>query len=93
MRKYKTNEIKKKLKEIIDFSELGESIYRPVRTYSSGMIMRLSSSILVNFDADILILDEFISTRDKNFKEKIKSKIFEKIKNSKIFIFASHDKK
>lgn len=91
MQKYRTDEIKKKLQSIIDFSELGENIYRPVRTYSSGMIMRLASSILVNFEADILILDEFISTGDKHYKEKLTNKIFEIIKKSKIFIFASHD--
>lgn len=91
MRNYTTEQIDQKLKDIIDFSELGTSIYRPVRTYSSGMMMRLSASLLVNFECDILILDEFISTGDAKFRSKIKKKIIEMIDNSKIFIFASHD--
>lgn len=91
MRNYTSDQIDRKLKDIVDFSELGPSIYRPVRTYSSGMMMRLSASILVNFDCDILILDEFISTGDANFKKKLQKKISEKIDKSKIFIFASHD--
>lgn len=91
LRGIKKREIEKKIDEIIDFSELGTSIYKPVRTYSSGMISRLSASLLLNFDCEILLLDEFISTGDKNFKIKIKQKVIEKIKNSNIFVFASHD--
>lgn len=91
LRGIKKREIEKKIDEIIDFSELGTSIYKPVRTYSSGMMSRLSASLLLNFDCEILLLDEFISTGDKNFKIKIRQKVIEKIKNSNIFVFASHD--
>lgn len=91
LRGYKTEEIEKKLDEIIEFSELGESIFKPMRTYSSGMIARLSSSIFVKFDSDILVLDEFISTGDKDYRDKLTREMINKIEKTKIVIFASHD--
>ena len=68
LRGYK-KEIDEKIPQIIEFSELGESIYKPTRTYSSGMLTRLAASIIISFHSDILILDEFISTGDKDFKK------------------------
>jgi ABC-type polysaccharide/polyol phosphate transport system ATPase subunit len=91
LRGIKKREIEKKIKDIIEFSELGTSIYKPVRTYSSGMLSRLSASLLLNFDCEILLLDEFISTGDKYFKEKIRQKVLKKIQDTNIFVFASHD--
>jgi lipopolysaccharide transport system ATP-binding protein len=92
MRGIKKNEIDQKIQKIIDYSELGSSIFKPLRTYSSGMIARLSSSMLVTFESEILILDEFISTGDDNFKKKLRESILKKIESSNIFVFASHDK-
>jgi len=91
MRNYSTKQIEEKLMEIISFSELGPTIYKPARTYSSGMLIRLTVSILLNLDSDILILDEFISTGDHDFGKKVRSKIIEKIDKSKIFLLASHN--
>ena len=91
LRGYKKKEIDEKITQIIEFSELGESIYKPTRTYSSGMLTRLAASIIISFDSDILILDEFISTGDKDFKNKLFKYMISKIQNSKIVIFSSHD--
>ena len=93
LRGYKKKHIDNKVADIIDFSELGESIFKPVRVYSSGMLTRLSASIFVHFDSDILLLDEFISTGDSAFKDKLFEFMLNKIKKTKIVLFASHDEK
>lgn len=93
LRGYKKKHIESKVADIIDFSELGESIFKPVRVYSSGMLTRLSSSIFVHFESDILLLDEFISTGDSAFKDKLFEFMLNKIKKTKIVLFASHDEK
>ncbi len=91
LRGFKKADIDKKLKNILDFSELGNSAQKPLRTYSSGMIARLAASMILNFEGDILIFDEFISTGDSQFKKKFEEEIKKKIINSKIFVIASHD--
>ena len=58
----KKSEIDNRLQDIIDFSELGEFIDNPVRTYSSGMYMRLAFSVAINVDADILLIDEILGS-------------------------------
>ena len=68
-------EIDRKLEEIIDFSELEEFIDIPVRTYSSGMYMRLAFSIAINVDPDILLVDEILAVGDEGFQKKCFNKI------------------
>lgn len=80
------------INKIIDFSELGNYIYMPVKTYSSGMMMRLSFSIMSIIDSDIFLLDEWLSVGDESFKEKANNEIIRLINNSSLFIFSSHDK-
>ena len=75
---------------IIEFSGLKDFISLPVRTYSSGMAMRLLFSVLIHSEAEILVLDEFFSTGDEDFKNKAKKKFEEKVEDSQILIFASH---
>lgn len=75
---------------IIDFSELGKYIFMPVKTYSSGMIMRLSFSILSFIKTEIIIMDEWLSVGDVNFVEKANKKINEMIDDASILILASH---
>ena len=63
-------EIDSRLADIIEFSELEEFIDNPVRTYSSGMYMRLAFSVAINVDADILLIDEILAVGDTNFQTK-----------------------
>ena len=63
-------QIDDRLNDIIEFSELGSYIDNPVRTYSSGMYMRLAFSVAINVDADILLVDEILSVGDQHFQEK-----------------------
>ena len=86
------NNIKDKLKEIIDFSELGEDIYKPVKTYSSGMKLKLAFSINVILETDIILIDEVLSVGDIAFKEKSYNKIKELITDkNKTTLIVSHE--
>jgi len=68
-------EIEERLEDIIAFSELGEAIDNPVRTYSSGMYMRLAFSVAINVDADILLIDEILAVGDAGFQSKCFNKL------------------
>ena len=83
-------EIDEIVKKVIEFSELGKYIYLPVKTYSSGMLMRLSFSILSFIKADIIIMDEWLSVGDANFFEKANNKLKEMIDEASILVIASH---
>lgn len=83
-------EIDKRLDQIIEFSELKDFIDNPVRTYSSGMYMRLAFSVAINVDADILLIDEILSVGDQHFQEKCFSKIEELKKEGKTIVFVTH---
>jgi len=83
-------EIDARLDQIIEFSELREFIDNPVRTYSSGMYMRLAFSVAINVDADILLIDEILSVGDQHFQEKCFSKMRELRKQKKTMVFVTH---
>lgn len=83
-------EIDKRLDEIIEFSELGEFIDNPVRTYSSGMYMRLAFSIAINVDAEILLIDEILAVGDQHFQEKCFNKLQELKESDKTIVIVSH---
>lgn len=83
-------EIDKRIDDIIEFSELEEFIDNPVRTYSSGMYMRLAFSVAINVDADILLIDEILAVGDQHFQEKCLNKMLELKKQGKTMIFVSH---
>ena len=83
-------EIDKRVNEIIEFSELGDAIDTPVRTYSSGMYMRLAFSVAINVDAEILLIDEILAVGDQHFQDKCFAKL-EELKNSdKTIVIVSH---
>lgn len=84
-------EIDNRLEDIIEFSELRDYIDNPVRTYSSGMYMRLAFSIAINVDADILLIDEILSVGDKHFQDKCFNKMQELKKEGKTIVLVTHD--
>ena len=88
----KKSEIDKVIDEIIDFSELGRYIHLPMKTYSSGMYTRLIFSINTVFDAEILLMDEFIGLADKAFIKKTETRINQMIKKTNYLVLATHSK-
>lgn len=87
----KKAEIDSRLDKIIEFSELGEFIDNPVRTYSSGMYMRLAFSVAINVDADILLIDEILAVGDASFQAKCFNKMQEIKGEGKTIVIVSHD--
>ena len=87
---YSTAETQKRIPEILDFAELGDFIYQPVKTYSSGMFVRLAFSIAINVEPDILIIDEALSVGDVFFQQKCYKKLKELTGKSTVLI-VSHD--
>ncbi len=83
-------EIDKRLQTIIDFSELQEFIDNPVRTYSSGMYMRLAFAVAINVDADVLLIDEILAVGDANFQSKCFNKLREIKANGTTIVIVSH---
>lgn len=83
-------EIDRRLEEIIAFSELEEFINNPVRTYSSGMYMRLAFSVAINVDADILLIDEILAVGDANFQAKCFNKLREIKAKGTTIVIVSH---
>lgn len=83
-------EIEGKIDDIIEFSELKDFIDNPVRTYSSGMYMRLAFSVAINVDADILLIDEILAVGDQHFQEKCFAKLKELKNNNKTIVIVSH---
>ena len=84
------NEIESRVENIIEFSELRDFIDNPVRTYSSGMYMRLAFSVAINIDADILLIDEILSVGDQHFQEKCFDKMRELKEQGKTMVFVTH---
>ena len=84
-------EIDSRIDDIIDFSELKDFIDNPVRTYSSGMFMRLAFAVAINVDADILLIDEILSVGDEHFQNKCYSKMRELKKQGKTMVFVTHN--
>lgn len=84
-------ECEEKAKEIIAFSELGDYIYEPIKTYSSGMKMRLAFSIAIYSQPQILIVDEALSVGDAHFAAKCTKALRERKENNMSIIYVSHD--
>lgn len=88
---FRPREIEPLVDEIIEFSELGDYIHMPMRTYSSGMAMRLAFAISTCVSADILLMDEWLSVGDHDFSEKAKARLAALVQGAKIMVLASHD--
>lgn len=86
----KKDEIDKKMEDIIEFSELGEFIDNPVRTYSSGMYMRLAFSVAINVNADVLLIDEILAVGDVSFQKKCFQKLRDIKKEGVTIAIVSH---
>ncbi len=83
-------EIDEKIEEIIEFSELGDFIDNPVRTYSSGMYMRLAFSVAINVQAEILLIDEILAVGDQHFQDKCFNKLIELKESGKTIVIVTH---
>lgn len=85
------DEIEEKLPEIAEFTELGEFLDYPVRTYSTGMFIRLAFAVSTSINPEILLIDEVMGAGDLHFAEKAKKRMFEFMEQGKILVFSSHD--
>ena len=83
-------EIDKRIDSIIEFSELEAFIDEPIRTYSSGMYMRLAFSVAINVDAEILLIDEILAVGDQHFQDKCYAKLSELSASDKTIVIVSH---
>lgn len=86
-------QIEARLEEIADFTELGDYLSMPVRTYSSGMRLRLAFAVSTCIDADILLLDEWLSVGDTHFVEKASRRLRDLVNRSGLLVLASHNDK
>ena len=82
--------VKAHMQEIVDFSELGDFIERPVRTYSSGMYSKLSFAVTAILDTDIMLVDEVLSVGDEHFRQKSYNKMEELMLSGRTVLIVSH---
>ena len=91
MNGFTEQEIAGRMQDILDFADIGDYVKQPVKTYSSGMFVRLAFSVAINIDPEILIVDEALSVGDVFFQAKCYHKFEEFKKMGKTIIFVSHD--
>ncbi len=84
-------DVEDKLEEIAEFTELDEYLEMPVRTYSSGMLLRLAFAVSTSIDADILLMDEWLSVGDAEFSKKAAERLEGLVDRTPILVMASHD--
>ena len=84
-------EIEERVDQIVEFSELGEFIDLPVRTYSSGMFLRLGFSIAAHLDADVMLIDEILAVGDESFQRKCLARVSARMEAGATMVLVSHD--
>ncbi len=82
--------ILRKTEEIIKFSELGDHVYQPVRTYSAGMFIRLAFATTTSIDPDILVMDEVVGAGDASFQDKAEKRLRNLIERGNVVVMSSH---
>lgn len=91
MMRVSREEIEGKIPEILAFADIGDYINQPVKTYSSGMFVRLAFAVAINVDPDILIVDEALAVGDAKFQLKCMDKFLEFVRKGKTILFVTHD--
>lgn len=91
MMRVSEKEIEKKIPDILAFADIGDYINQPVKTYSSGMFVRLAFAVAINVDPDVLIVDEALAVGDTRFQLKCMDKFMEFVDQGKTILFVSHD--
>lgn len=84
-------QIEERLPEIAEFTELGDFLDQPVRTYSSGMFIRLAFAVSTSINPEILLIDEIMGAGDIRFAEKAKKRMYQFMEQGKILVFSSHN--
>ena len=90
---YSRKEMDEKLQDILDFAEIGDFVYQPVKTYSSGMFVRLAFALAINVEPEILIVDEALSVGDVFFQSKCYRRMEEIRKSGTTILMVTHDMK
>lgn len=85
-------EIERLIPSVVEFSGLGDYVNMPVRIYSSGMLVRLAFSIVTSFEADILLMDEWLGVGDADFNAKAQQRLAEIVNQASILVLASHNR-
>ncbi|MFL5865822.1 MAG: ABC transporter ATP-binding protein [Thermoleophilaceae bacterium] len=88
---FEKHEIEERVERIIEFSELGDFIDVPIRTYSAGMELRLGFSIAAHLDADVMLIDEILAVGDESFQRKCLARISERMEAGATLVLVSHD--
>lgn len=91
MMRVSQEEIEKRIPDILAFADIGDYINQPVKTYSSGMFVRLAFAVAINVDPDILIVDEALAVGDARFQLKCMDKFMEFVQKGKTILFVTHD--
>ena len=88
---FSREEIDAKLQSILDFADIGEFIHQPVKTYSSGMFVRLAFAVAINIDPEILIVDEVLAVGDADFQEKSRKRMMDMMHGGTTVLLVSHN--